>query len=135
MNDATLRAAVVGLGAIGAGGSVFSGVQERKQRRGEAGEAKELAATAASEWRREGARLRASQRVAFAASGVDPGAGTSLDVQAQSARDAELDALSLQMQGDREARRSKALGTTALTRGLLGGAGTTLSTIDIFKRI
>jgi hypothetical protein len=33
------------------------------------------------------------------------------------------------------ARRQEALGTKALTHGVLGGTGTALSTIDILRRI
>lgn len=129
-----LKVAIGGLGASGAAGSIGAGISARKQRRREASQARELGALAARERRREGARLTASQRVAFAGAGVDVGSATPLDVQAQAARDAELDALRRQFQFEMEADQLRAAGDAALTRGILGGTGTILSTVDILRR-
>lgn len=129
------QAAVIGLGGAGAIGSIVSGIQQREAQREAASEAEQLGEQAATERRRAGARLRARQRVAFARGGVEVTSPTALDVRAQAARDAELDALRRQFQFQREADRLRAQGTAALTQGLLGGTGTILSTIGILRKI
>ena len=49
--------------------------------------------------RREAGQTLAQQRAAFAQSGIDPNSGSALDVQLQSSRNAELDALQTRYQG------------------------------------
>lgn len=49
--------------------------------------------------RRDAAQTLGAQRAAFGESGIDPGSGSALDVQLQSSRNAELDALQTRYEG------------------------------------
>ncbi len=80
----------------------------------------------AADKRRDTRRLLASQTVAFAASGVDPGQGTPLDVLGDTVAESELAALRIQFRRDFEAQSIKRQGQQAFTQGIIGGSSKTL---------
>lgn len=87
----------------------------------------ELAAQAVNDRRREGKRLLARQRVAFAKSGVDIATGSPLDYLAYSAGEEELSALRAGLPAEVRANQYRAQGVNALIGGLSSAATTAVA--------
>lgn len=84
----------------------------------------------AGETRRAGRRLAGSQIAAFAASGVDPGSGSAIDIAAETAAETELAALRAQFGFDERAFVEEQAGRSALISGLTRGTGTIISQLQ-----
>lgn len=99
--------------ATSAASAIAAGQQARRQANQQAAAAEYNAAVAQNQatqafaagaereniQRRQAAQQLSEQRAAFAQSGLDPSSGSALDVQLQSARNAELDALQTRYEG------------------------------------
>lgn len=99
--------------AIGAASAISAGQQARRQANQQAQAAEYNAALSQNQatsayaagveresaQRRQAQQQLSQQRAAFASSGVDPNSGSALDVQLQSTRNAELDALQTRYEG------------------------------------
>lgn len=97
MNIATAALSGSALSNISTGTGVFSeiggGVAQFRQGRANARIMSDIGKMEAADSRREGRRIIGSQRVAAAASGIDPNTGSSLDIQAQQSVENEVTAL------------------------------------------
>ena len=124
----TLSAASLGL-------TVASTVQASETAKAQAAALKEQGIEDEKLQRAKNARLRGSQRVAFAKSGVDLSSGTPLGVLAQSAEDAELNALRVKFGFDANAARSRAEGQQAVLRGAAGATSTLLGTVGALSQL
>ena len=118
---------------IQAGTQIGTGISAQSAAKGQAREARALAAQAADDERRKGRRLAGSQRAAFGKSGVKIDEGTPLDVLAQTAADAETNALRAAFFFEQQAADFKSIGKTALTRGILGAGATILGKAETFR--
>ena len=99
--------------AVSAAGALSSGVQARRSADQQAAAAEYNAAVSQNQatqafaagaereniQRRQAAQQLSSQRAAFAESGLDPNSGSALEIQLQSTRNAELDALQTRYEG------------------------------------
>lgn len=99
--------------AVSAAGAISSGVQARRSADQQAAAAEYNAVVSQNQatqafavgaereniQRRQAAQALSQQRAAFAESGLDPSSGSALDVQLQSTRNAELDALQTRYEG------------------------------------
>jgi len=128
--DASTITAIAALGQAGA--QIGTGVAARDAARGQAREARRRGAVVAEDERRKGRRLAGKQRALFAKGGVEIDEGTPLDVLAQTAADAELNALRAAFSFEQQAEDFKSAGRVALTQGLLGAGGTILGQAQSF---
>ncbi|MGH7533946.1 MAG: hypothetical protein ACREMG_00025 [Gemmatimonadales bacterium] len=114
-------------GGIGAGisaiGDILGGISAMQRSKAAAKTLKRIGHEATRERLLEGQRLLGAQRVAFAKGGVDPGTGSALDVQAETAGIEMLAARRIQSAYDREAAAIKLAGQAALLSGLSLGGG------------
>ncbi len=76
---------------------------------------------------REQARLAGAQRVAYAKGGVDVGSGTPLDVMAETAAEADLQALRIKYGYQAARTNQQTAGLSALAGGLAKGSDTLLT--------
>jgi len=90
---------------------------------------RERGRTEADEDRRQVRALIGAQRVAQAASGIDPGEGSAVDVIADTAAEGELRALRREFGFELEARQEEETGQAGLLESVLSGSGTILGAI------
>ncbi|TYL43909.1 hypothetical protein [Dickeya sp. ws52] len=133
--------AMVGASVLAAGGAVYSGQQQKKASDYQAAQAEADAQAAASAARVEAARIRkageaqaARANAAYAASGVDTGAGTALRITSDIVGDAEEDAYLTTVNGVNSAARYNAQaqadrisGNSAATAGYISAGSSLLS--------
>jgi hypothetical protein len=116
-----------------AGSQIGTGIQARKA----ANQQSELSTRAAQAARedelRKGRRLAGKQRAAFGKSGVKIDEGTPLDVLAQTAADAELNAIRAAFEFEQQADNFRSAGKIQLTRGILGAGATILGKAEVFR--
>ena len=118
-------AALIGVGLASAL-QVAQGATSRSLANDRARTIEKIGQLEALEERRKGRQLRASQRVAFAKSGIDPGFGAPLHVGVEAANESELAALRTQFRFDVAATDIKDQGKADFFQGLVGGIGTLL---------
>lgn len=106
--------------------SIASGVAQKKQAERLAKEADEQARVEFELQLRRGRQLQGAQRAATAGAGVAVSTGTPLEILAQTAADAELNALRASFGPEQDARNFRSQGQQALIGGLTGAAGTIL---------
>jgi hypothetical protein len=114
-----------------AGGQIATGVTARSGARGDARTLRDIGRVSAQDVRREGERIKSSQRAAFGAAGVDPGSGTPLEVLRATAAEVELDALREQFRFETAAHQVEREGNEALTRSILGAVSTTTDALAL----
>lgn len=104
---------LIATAVVSAAGALSSGIQQRRAAdqqaeaaeynaavsQNQAGQAFAAGAERENIQRRQASQALAQQRAAFAESGLDPNSGSALDVQLQSTRNAELDALQTRYEG------------------------------------
>ena len=93
------------------------------------------AARVAEDERRKGRRLAGQQRAAFGKSGVVIDEGTPLDVLAQTAADAETNAIRAALSFEQQAKDLESAGKVARTRGILGATSTILGRAETFADV
>jgi len=118
-----------------AGGQIGTGVMTRSAARDQASVAKARGVIVAEDERRKGRRLAGKQRAAYAKAGVKIDEGTPLDVLAQTAADAELNAIRAALGFEQQADDFKSYGKTALMRGILGSGATILGGSKSFSNV
>ena len=131
--DASTITALASLAQAGA--QIGTGVAARSAAKDQSREARRRAAIVAEDERRKGRRLAGRQRAAFAKGGVKIDEGTPLDVLAQTAADAELNALRAALSFEQQAEDFKSAGKVALTQGLLGAGATILGKAESFRDV
>jgi hypothetical protein len=95
--------------------------------------ARARAAMAAEDERRKGRRLAGKQRAALGKAGVEVDEGTSLDILAQTAADAETNAIRAALSFEQQAAELESAGKVARTRGILGAGTTILGKAETFR--
>lgn len=118
-----------------AGVQIHSGVSARSAAKDQARLARSRAAIASEDERRKGRRLSGKQRAAFAKAGVKIDEGTPLDVLAETAANAELDALRAAFSFEQQAEDFESMGKVALTQGILGAGATILGQAQTFEDV
>lgn len=116
-----------------AGTQIHAGVSARSAANKQADVADRAASIARADEIRKGRRLAGKQRAAFAKGGVEIDEGTPLDVLAQTAADAETDALRAALAFEQEADDLRSMGKVALTSGILGAGATILGQSRTFE--
>ncbi len=109
-----------------AGTQIGAGVAAQSAAKRQARTARLRGAEAAEDERRKGKRLKGKQRAAFAAAGVEINEGTPLDVIAQTAADAETNALRAALAFEQQAEDLESAGRIAAMQGILGAGSTIL---------
>lgn len=108
---------------VGTAGQTIAGIQasrgQAKAARAEARSLRESAALEEGQFRKRAAQLLAKQRAIGAASGVDISSGSPLMIMLDSAREAELEALSIRRSGEIGAEGKKF--ESRLARGKIPG--------------
>ena len=120
------------LAAASAATSVIGGVQVNKDAKADSKQLKRIGEIEADDFRRETARLLASQQVAFAAAGVDASLGTPLDVLGDAVAERELQALRIRYGRRSQAGAIKRQGKLARIQGGTQGLGTILGGANDF---
>lgn len=108
------------------GGTIYGGVSAEQQSRVAAASVMRRAGYEAKLRRKEGKRLVGTQQARFAKSGVEP-TGTPLEVMSESIREAEMDALMIEMQGKEEAKQYRETGRGEMISSLISGGSTLLT--------
>lgn len=116
-----------------AGAQISAGVATQSAAKRQARIARVRGAEVAEDERRKGRRLRGKQRAAFAKSGVLISEGTPLDVLAQTAADAETNALRAAIAFEQQAEDFASAGNAAFIQGALGAGATILGGAQTFK--
>ncbi len=116
-----------------AGSQIGTGVIARSAARDQAKIAEAAGRAARADELRKGRRLAGKQRAAFAKAGVKIDEGTPLDVLAQTAADAELNAIRAQFGFEQQADNLRSAGKIQLTRGILGAGATILGKAETFR--
>ena len=116
-----------------AGAQIGTGIAASSAASRQAGRAREQAALAAEDERRKGRRLAGKQRAGFGKAGVRIDEGTPLDVLAQTAADADLNAFRAAFAREQRADDLESAGRVELTRGLLGAGATILGQAETFR--
>lgn len=119
-------------GVVSGTGSIIGGIAAKRQAAVEAEFLRRLGVIEAGDVRRENRRRLASQQVAFAASGVDPGSGSPIDVLGDMAAELELAALRTQFSRESSALALKRQGAQALFEGVVSGVGSIVSSATTF---
>jgi hypothetical protein len=115
------------LGTVGeVGGTIYEGVSAEQQSRVAAASVMRRAGYEAKLRRKEGKRLVGTQQTRYAKSGVEP-TGTPLEVMSESIREAEMDALMIEMGGEEEARQYREAGRGQMMSSLISGGSTLLT--------
>ena len=128
--------AFVALGTLAqAGAQIGTGAAAQSAAKSQARAARRQAAIAAEDERRKGRRLAGKQRAGFAKGGVLIDEGTPLDVLAQTASDAETNALRAAFALEQQADDFESAGRVALTQGILGAGGTILGKAETFADV
>lgn len=115
-----------------AGGQIGTGILANQAAREQAGISTRAAKAAREDELRKGRRLAGSQRAAFAKAGVKL-TGTPLDVLAQTAANAELNAIRAALAFEQDAANLRSAGKIALTKGILGAGATLLGKTETFR--
>lgn len=118
-----------------AGTQIGTGISARSAARDQAREARARGAAEAALERRKGRRLAGKQRALFAKGGVLVSEGTPLDVLAQTAADAEENALRAAFGFEQRAEDFESVGRQVLTRGILGAGATLLGSGETFRDV
>jgi hypothetical protein len=118
-----------------AGAQIGMGVAAQSAAKRQARIARLRGVEAAADERRKGRRLKGKQRAAFAAAGVEVDEGTPLDVIAQTAADAETNALRAALAFEQRAEDLESAGRIALTQGILGAGSTILGGAAAFRNL
>ncbi len=118
-----------------AGAQIGTGISAKNAADDQARIARALAVQAAEDELRKGRRLAGTQRAAFAKGGVLIDEGTPLDVLAQTAADAETNALRAAFAFEQQAEDLESKGKVAKTQGILGAAGTILGQAETFRDV
>lgn len=118
-----------------AGAQIGTGFAADSAAEKQAREARLRGAQAAEDERRKGRRLAGTQRAMFAKSGVEIDSGAPLEVLAQTAADAETNALRAAFLFEQQAEDLKSVGKTALTKGILGAGATILGRAETFRDV
>ena len=140
-DPATIAMMTVASSVVSAGASIIGGMQQKEAADTQAQIAENSAAyeadaakAHAEKIRKAGLAQRGEAKAALAASGVKLGEGTALEVDKSIAKNAEQDALSAILSGDRalksgedQASMLRASGNAAQTAGFIGAAGSVLS--------
>ena len=121
------------LSAVSAATSIAGGIAADRAAKSEAKFRKRLGAVEAEDRRRQTRRLIASQEVAFAKAGIDPGSGSPMDVLADTIAEEELQALRLKFSRDSQAESIRFQGKLALDSGISSGLGTVLGATNNFS--
>ena len=116
-----------------AGSQIGTGIAARSEANRQAGISDRAAKLAREDELRKGRRLAGKQRAQFAKGGVRIDEGTPLDVLAQTAADAELNAIRAAFALEQEADNFRSIGKTALTKGILGAGSTILGKAEVFR--
>lgn len=128
MHDAFTALAIMAQAAA----QIEAGAATRSAAKGQARIARARAVEVAEDERRKGRRLSGKQRAAFAKSGVLIGEGTPIDVMAQTAADAETNALRAAIVFEQQASDFESAGSAAFTQGILGAGVTILGGVQSF---
>ena len=120
------------MAAVSVATSVVGGIQANKDAKAESKHLKRIGEIEAKDFRRETARLLASQQVAFAVAGVDASLGTPLDVLGDSVAERELQALRIRYGRRSQAAPIKRQGQLAALQGGAQGLGTILGAANDF---
>ena len=136
MCDFGVTAAIIGT-VVAAGAAAAGGVAQQQAAKANAKQAQAAAAFDEARQRERAQKILAAQRVGFAKAGVTL-EGTPGDVLANTAEDAEIDALAIRWGGASRAAAFKAQGQSALIGGITGAAGALLTGVttygqDLFK--
>lgn len=116
-----------------AGAQIGTGVIAQSAANQEAKRAEEAAKLVRADELRKGKILAGKQRAAFGKSGVAINVGTPLDVLAQTAMDAETNAVRAALFFERQAENLRSAGKIALTKGILGAGTTILGKFETFR--
>jgi len=119
----------------GAGTQIGTGIQAQSAAKAQARKAEEAGRIAHADELRKGRRLAGKQRAAFAKSGVEIDEGTPLDVLAQTAADAETNAIRAAFAFEQQADDLRSMGKIALTKGILGAGSTILGKAETFRDV
>lgn len=132
-----MSVAAVGLtlGGISAASSIAGGVSAQQAGQAEAKRLREAGQIEAADRRRQTSRLLARQTVAFAASGIDVGTGTPLQVLADTVAEEELAALRIEAGRTAQAESAEFRGDQALIQGVTGGITTVLGSAAAFSTL
>lgn len=126
--------AVVALGTLAqAGGQIGTGVLARSAANQQASLSDRAAKAAREDELRKGRRLAGKQRAQFAKGGVRIDEGTPLDVLAQTAADAELNAIRAAFAHEQDAKNFRSVGKIQFTRAILGAGATILGKAETFR--
>ena len=125
MAQAGLFLAVAGA-AISSSSQVAQGIAQERVLRRQARDEEKRGRFEASRVRRLSRRQRGTQLVGFAASGLDPGFGSSLDVLAETAEAFELEAQFALFESRTRAQDLRFAGDQARSQGFLGAITTVL---------
>ena len=112
---------------------ISTGILAQKEANQQAEISVRAAQTAREDELRKGRRIAGKQRAAFGKSGVKIDEGTPLDVLAQTAADAELNAIRSALVFERQADNLRSVGKIQLTRGILGAGTTILGKAETFR--
>lgn len=121
MADPATIAGVIGLvGAIGqTGAGIASSLSQEKAAKAEAESIETATRSQERKQRRANEKILAKNRALAAASGVDPGSGSSLTLLLEDAKEARLEELTIRQRGLQSAENKRAEGRAA--RGQIGG--------------
>lgn len=125
-----------GLSLLSAGSQVFSGLSGKSKGNDLADDAREAAAVEAELELRKGRELAGRQIGGFAGRGIVVDSGTSLDVLAQTAADAKINALRAAFAFEQQAEEFESAGQSSGLKGVLGGTETILGSeggLDFLK--
>ena len=130
MFDASIATALATLAQAGA--QLGTGFAADNAAKDQARLARVRAAQVAEDERRKGRRLAGKQRASFAKGGVKIDEGTPLDVLAQTAADAETNAIRAALGFEQQAADLISAGKVAKTKGILGAGATILGSVESF---
>jgi hypothetical protein len=130
MAPAVITAAIIGGTVVKGVSSVVAGVKKKKIAEEEAEYIESLGAQEEQEFRESGEEFKRGQRAALGASGAIIGTGSPLQLQAETARKIEEDALKIRHEYKHRAKQTRRGGQAALAEGIAGMGTTFLSGIE-----
>ena len=130
MASPVVAGAMIGGTIIKGLSSAVSGISRKRMAESEARYIERLGAQEEREFRESGEEFKREQRAALGASGAVMGAGSPLQLQAETARKIEEDALKIRREYLHRAKQTRRGGQAALAEGLAGMGTTFLSGIE-----
>jgi len=119
-------------GVVSGTGAIIGGIAAKRDAKLAAAFKRRLATVEARDSRRNVRRLLASQEVAFATTGADPGTGTPLAVLGDTVAEAELAILRAKFAREAEAMSMERRGEEAQTQGIISGISSIVSSVTSF---